>query len=74
MEIGDEVVGYVQYVPEDATTGTTLTVSSEDTNIATISVSGQDITVTGVSEGETLVHISIPYGTEYTYDVIVSGT
>lgn len=72
MGIGDVVHGYVQYVPEDATTGLTLTVSSEDTSVATVAVSGQSITVTGVSAGDTVIHVSIPYGVEYVYSVTVA--
>ena len=73
MEEEDVISGFVQYIPEDATTGLTLTVSSDDTSVATVTASGQDITVTAVAEGETLIHVSIPYGTEYVYSVIVSA-
>ena len=59
-------------MPEEGTTGLTLTVTSEDTNVATVSISGQDVDVTGVAAGETLIHVSIPYGVEYVYEVIVT--
>ena len=71
LAVGGTALGYVQYVPEDATTGLTVTASSDDTSVATVSVSGQDITVTGVAAGETLIRVSIPYGVEYIYDVQV---
>lgn len=32
----------------------------------------QDVDVTGVAAGETLIHVSIPYGVEYVYEVIVT--
>ena len=72
MSEGDAVHGYVQYVPDEAVSGLTITATSDSTDVATVSVSGQDITVTGVAAGETLVRVSIPYGVEYMYDVVVS--
>ena len=74
LPVGETALGYVQYVPDDASTGLTLTAVSEDTSIATVSVSGQDVTVTGVSPGETLIRVSIPYGVEYVYDIVVTNT
>ena len=71
LAVGDSVVGYTQYIPDDAVSGLTLTAVSDDTAIAAVSVSGQNVTVTGVAPGETLVHVSIPYGVEYVYDVVV---
>ena len=72
MSVGNSVNGYVQYIPDDATTGLTLTVLSDDPSVATVSVSGQSITVTGVSAGETMIHVSIPYGVEYVYSTTVT--
>lgn len=72
MSTGDVAVGYVQYLPETATTGLTISVRSEDPSIATVNVNGQDISITGVGAGETLIHVSIPFGTEYVYSVTVS--
>ena len=71
LAVGNSVIGYAQYIPDDAISGLTLTAVSDDTAIATVSVSGQNVTVTGVAPGETLVHVSIPYGAEYVYDVFV---
>lgn len=72
LTAGNTIAGYVQYVPEEATTGLTLTVSSDDTSVAIVSISGQDVDVTGVAAGETLIRVSIPYGVEYVYDVVVT--
>ena len=71
LPVGSDISGYVQYVPEDADTGLTLTVSSENEEVATVSTSGQDVVVTGVAEGDTYIHVSIPYGTERVYGVTV---
>ena len=73
ISINGTVSGYVQYTPLEADSGLTLTASSDDTSIATVSISGQDVIVTGVSAGETLIRISIPYGVERAYDVSVSS-
>lgn len=72
LTVGNTIAGYLQYVPEEATTGLTLTVSSDDTSVVTVSISGQDVDVTGVAAGETLIRVSIPYGVEYAYDVVVT--
>ena len=69
---GGTVNGYVQYIPDEATTGLTITASSDDSDVATVSVSGQALVVTGVAAGETLIRVSIPYGVEHVYGVIVS--
>lgn len=74
MAIGDSIAGYTQFVPEEATTGTALTATSDDESIATVAISGQNVTVTAVAEGETLIHVSIPYGTEHIYNVTVIST
>lgn len=68
----DVVIGYVQFIPEDATSGTTITAASEDTSIATVAVDGQNVAITAVAVGETVVHVAIPYGTEYLYRVVVT--
>ena len=72
LEVGDEIVGYLQYVPEEAESGLAITATSEDTSVATVTVSGQDVTIACVSAGETLIHVSIPYGTEHVYSVVVN--
>lgn len=72
LSVGDEVSGYVQYVPEDADSGLTLTVSSDDATVATVTASGQDVTVSAIAAGDTLIRVSIPYGTERIYNVTVS--
>lgn len=71
--VGESVTGFTQYVPIGATAGTTLTATSENTDVATVDVDGFDVTISGVSEGETLIHVSIPYGTEHVYSVVVTG-
>ena len=71
LSVGNSVIGYAQYIPDDAVSGLTLTAVSDDPAVATASVSGQNVTVTGVAPGETLLHVSIPYGVEYVYDVVV---
>lgn len=72
ISVEDTIFGYVQYVPEEADSGLTLTASSDDTSVATVSISGQDVLITGVAAGETLIRVSIPYGVEYVYDVVVN--
>ena len=72
ISVEDTIFGYVQYVPEEADSGLTLTASSDDTSVATVSISGQDVLITGVAAGETLIRVSIPYGVEYVYDVFVN--
>ena len=62
LAVGDTITGYTQYIPDDAISGLTLTALSDDPAVASVSVSGQNVTVTGVAPGETLVHVSIPYG------------
>ena len=74
LSVGGTVTGYTQYVPEEANSGLTLTVASDDTSVATVSVSGLDVIITGVGAGETLIHVSIPFGTEHTYSVAVSDS
>lgn len=71
LAVGDEALGHVQYVPETATAGLTLTASSEDTSVATVAVDGENVVVTGVAAGNTVIHVSIPYGTEHVYSVTV---
>ena len=72
MEAEDVITGYAQYIPEHADSGLTLTAVSDNTGVATVTASGQDITITAVAAGETLIHVSIPYGTEHVYSVTVS--
>jgi hypothetical protein len=73
IAIGGTSVGYVQYVPDDANSGLTLTASSDDTSVATVTTSGQDVTITGIASGSTFIHVSIPYGTERIYSVSVGA-
>ena len=73
LNVGGRIEGYAEYYPEDATTGTSLTVSSEDTSIATVSVEHSRVRINGISVGDTLIHVSIPYGTEKIYSVTVSS-
>lgn len=72
IESGSSVSGYIQYVPENASSGLTITATSDDTDIATVAVDGLEITITGVSVGETIINVSIPYGTMYYYIVTVT--
>lgn len=72
LGVGDTITGYAQYIPDDAVSGLTLTAATEDSSVATVSVSGQNVSLTGVAAGETVIHVSIPYGTEYVYSVTVS--
>ena len=72
MTAGGAVNGFVQYIPDDASTGLTVTATSDDPDIATVNVSGQEMAVTGVSAGETMIHVSIPYGVEHVYSVTVT--
>lgn len=72
IAVGGTVNGFVQYLPDDATSGLTLTLTSDDPSIATVSVSGQELTVTGIAAGETMVHVYIPYGVEHVYGVTVT--
>ena len=72
LSSGGEASGYVEYVPRGATSGVALTARSDDTSVATVSISGQAVTISAVGAGDTLVHISIPYGVEYEYNVVVT--
>jgi hypothetical protein len=73
LGVGETITGYTQYEPMDASSGLSLTVTSEDTDIATVTAEGQNITITGVTIGETLIRVSIPYGAEHVYSVTVTG-
>lgn len=73
LNVGSTIEGYIQYIPDEANSGLTITATVEDTSIATVSVSGQDITVTGVAEGETTLTVSIPYGATHVYSIVVTA-
>lgn len=75
IPIGDTLNGHVSFIPEDSNTGTELTISA-DSDIINVTQSDELITITGITEGETILTISIPSGTTKTYQITVddSGT
>ena len=73
LSVGDTASAYAQYLPDSASAGLALTAVSEDENVATVSVSERNVTVTAVTQGETVIRVSIPYGTEYVYGVSVTA-
>ena len=69
---GGVLSGCVRYAPENANTGTELTVTCDTDGVSASATDGV-ITVTGLTPGEAMVTVSIPCGTTKTYRVLVEA-
>lgn len=68
--VDEQLIGYVTYLPEDANTGKTLTISTSSGAIAA-KVEDNTITITGIANGESDMEVSLPNGTKNIYSFTV---
>ena len=73
-KVGRTTVGYITYVPPEASSRMTMTVESSDESVATISRNGTRLSVVGVSAGEADVTVSATGLESQIFHVTVSAS
>ena len=73
--VDEQLTGYVTYLPEDANTGKTLSISTSSEAI-TAKIEGNIITITGAMKGDADIEVSLPNGTKniYSFTVVENGS
>lgn len=70
IAVGEVLTGHVTYLPEDANSGTSLTMTA-DSDAATVAIKDETIAVTGAKNGEVNIEAVLPYGTKKVFTVKV---
>ena len=73
ISVGRTVAGYISYSPSEAKDRMTITVSSDNTDVATVTKYGTRIAVTGVAEGEANITVASTTGQVEIFNVIVTA-
>lgn len=71
LTVGETLDGHVTYIPENATTGTKLTVESEGKAVSA-EVKNNIVTVRALAAGEETITVSIPVGAKSVYTFTVT--
>lgn len=72
ISVGRTVAGYISYSPAEAKDRMTITVSSDNTDVATVTKYGTRIAVTGVAEGEANITVASTTGQVEIFNVVVT--